>query len=82
MYVFRENFPLILGHKVSSKSILRDTQKAQKANIHQRQEDTMQLQEYKNTDSYVQELRIKAMLTFGPNTCLSSMAATIQHLMA
>lgn len=51
MYVFRENFPLILGHKVISKSILRDTQKAQKANIHQRQEDTMQLQEYKNTDS-------------------------------
>lgn len=51
MYVFRENFPLILGHKVTSKSILRDTQKAQKANIHQTQEDTMQLQEYKNTDS-------------------------------
>lgn len=51
MYVFRENFPLILGRKVTSKSILRDTQKAQKANIHQRQEDTMQLQEYKNTDS-------------------------------
>lgn len=47
MYVFRENFPLILGHKVTSKSILRDTQKAQKANINQRQEDTMQLQEYK-----------------------------------
>lgn len=47
MYVFRENFPLILGHKVTSKSILRDTQKAQKANIHQTQEDTMQLQEYK-----------------------------------
>lgn len=51
MYVFRENFPLILGHKVTSKTILQDSQKAQKANIHQRQEDTMQLQEYKNTDS-------------------------------
>lgn len=47
MYVFRENFPLILGHKVTSKSILQDSQKAQKANINQTQEDTMQLQEYK-----------------------------------
>lgn len=72
MNVFRENFPLILAHKETSKSILQDSQKAQKANVHQTQEDTMQ----------VQELRIKAMLTFGPNTCLSSMAATIQHLMA
>lgn len=51
MYVIRENFPLILGHKVTSKTILQDSQKAQKANIHQTQEDTMQLQEYKNTDS-------------------------------
>lgn len=51
MYVFQENFPLILGHKVTSKTILQDSQKAQKANIHQTQEDTMQLQEYKNTDS-------------------------------
>lgn len=51
MYVFRENFPLILGHKVTSKTILQDSQKAQKAYIHQTQEDTMQLQEYKNTDS-------------------------------
>lgn len=47
MNVFRENFPLILGHKVTSKSILQDSQKAQKANVHQTQEDTMQLQEYK-----------------------------------
>lgn len=47
MYVFRENFPLILGHKVTSKSILQDSQKAQKAYVHQTQEDTMQLQEYK-----------------------------------
>lgn len=51
MYVFRENLPLILGHKVTSKTILQDSQKAQKANVHQTQEDTMQLQEYKNTDS-------------------------------
>lgn len=47
MYVFQENFSLILGHKVTSKSILQDSQKAQKANVHQTQEDTMQLQEYK-----------------------------------
>lgn len=53
MNVFRENFPLILAHKETSKSIfkLQDSQKAQKANVHQTQEDTMQLQEYKNTDS-------------------------------
>lgn len=47
MNVFRENFPLILAHKETSKSILQDSQKAQKANINQTQEDTMQLQEYK-----------------------------------
>lgn len=51
MNVFRENFPLILAHKETLKSILQDSQKAQKANVHQTQEDTMQLQEYKNTDS-------------------------------
>lgn len=66
---------------VTSKSVLQDSQKPQKA--HTSNTGRCQLQVY-NTHavSKVQGTKNNVMLTFGPNTCLSSMAATIQHLMA